>query len=271
MTLDDPIIRASLRRHWSREIEIELFTELDSTSKHLVRRLSLDEPPPDTVLCIAAHQSAGVGRRGKTWYSPVDSITISLLRTFRQPASMLMGLSLVAGIAIAEALEAVVDMPVQLKWPNDIIVGDCKLAGILLEIPTAHVQETRVVTGIGINYRSGPEHRNIDQPFVVLEALASALPERNLLLGDVAGRVLEAYDQFDAQGWPVFAARWQARDYLAGKAVTVHQSTAAGQLPQQGLAMGVDNDGGLQVDQGAGPVTYYSGEVSVRPDWKSAR
>jgi len=269
MNLDQETIESALQEHWAGPCEVQVFEQLDSTNKHLIRHLDKSLSLQTPVLCVAGHQTAGVGRRGKPWHSPVDSITLSLLYGFPKPAAALMGLSLVTGIAVAEGLEDIAAGKVGLKWPNDIIVNDRKLAGILIEVPKASTQQSSVVTGIGINFRHGQEHEQIDQPFVVLESLSEKLPERSELIGQLAGRILTAYALFAEAGWQAFAEQWREYDYLNGQSVRIIRAAggegAENTTDLAGIARGVSSDGGLIVEHDSESQVYYGGEVSVRP------
>lgn len=256
----------------SRECQLDVFEELDSTNKYLVRQLASEPQLELPRLCVAAHQTAGVGRRGRTWHSPVNSITLSLIQRFSKPSSSLMGLSLVAGIAIAELVKEQIGQQrawkVGVKWPNDILVEHRKLGGILIEVPQSSSAECIVITGIGLNLSQGKELLQVDQPYALLETLVDELPDASYQTGQIAGAVLQAYQLFEQSGWPGFAERWAAVDYLRGRSVSVIQ--AGEQVddlkPVTGTALGVAADGGLIVEQGHQQKTYYSGEISVRAE-----
>src|SRR5260221_9055357 len=112
------------------------------------------------LLLAAEQQTAGRGRRGRRWYSaPGNGVTFSLSRTVRRPLRELAGLSLVAGVAVARALRAL-GVRAALKWPNDVVVGEAKLGGILVE---TRGNEREVLAGSGLGTKcpgdAGPERR----------------------------------------------------------------------------------------------------------------
>src|SRR5687767_11362327 len=109
-------------------VEVRLVERCTSTND-----LALKRPFSSPVLIIAEQQTAGRGRRGRRWHSaPGAGVTFSLGRRIRRPARELPGLSLVAGVAVARALHGL-RVSARLKWPNDLVVGDAKLGGILVE------------------------------------------------------------------------------------------------------------------------------------------
>ncbi|MBX2885957.1 MAG: biotin--[acetyl-CoA-carboxylase] ligase [Granulosicoccus sp.] len=272
MTLDAELIRQGIAEMTSTACHIDIFDELDSTNKHLARQLAAEPSLALPRLCVAVHQSAGVGRRGRVWHSPISSITLSLIQRFEKPSSALMGLSLVTGIALAELLKRQVaqdkSAELSVKWPNDILAGDRKLGGILIEVPQTSASNCTVITGIGINLSQGEELLQVDQPYAVLESLLNRLPEQSQLTGNIAGAVLRSYEEFEQSGWQNFADRWAAVDYLHGKAVTVSQTAIGDRAsePVSGIAKGVAIDGGLMVQHAEQQKIWYSGEISVRAD-----
>lgn len=268
MSLNQSALELALQQAWSGEYKLDLFETLGSTNQHLKSGLAVQAEPakpaaahPVNRICVTELQTAGVGRQGRVWHSPLNSITFSLQYAFKLPAADLMGLSLVTGLTVADVLAAHTDQQIELKWPNDLLVAGRKLAGILIELPQIRQSGCTSITGIGINFAAGPEHLKVDQPFVTLESLMTTqLPDKSQLIGTLAGSILANYDTFARQGWQAFAAGWHQRDYLSGKKV----SLSIGDKVLEGTATGVAANGGLIVKQGDLEQIYYSGEVSVR-------
>ena len=130
--------------------QLEVFAEIDSTNSYLM----LEPGPPAGKLRVAAttNQTAGRGRHGKTWESPPNSgLCISVAYTFGSRPENFSALTLATGLASIAALEELGVGAVQLKWPNDLIANDGKLAGILTEVHQNSSGAMTVVTGIGIN------------------------------------------------------------------------------------------------------------------------
>ena len=118
-------------------VDVHAFCTLDSTSAWLSNQRELLDASLQqgrAQLCMTDWQQAGVGRRGNAWQTRPGNITFSLVTRHGVPAQSLMGLSLVTGIAVAEVLSDSLSIEVMLKWPNDVILGDRKLGGLLTEV-----------------------------------------------------------------------------------------------------------------------------------------
>jgi len=246
--------------------------KLPSTNRYLVESVTKSAASGDKAylpcFCVAARQSAGVGRRGTAWHSGAECITFSMLDTMPLAPAELSGLSLVTGVAIAETLQTICSKPLQLKWPNDVLVGGRKLSGILIEVPRFDEQGTSVVTGIGINFSPDEKHQTINRPIITLKEL-SIEPARNsgtdgeklrdTLIGQLAADVYAAHQLFVHQGWAGFRQRYAERDALEGKVVSMQQGTKH----VSGIARGVAADGSLQVEIAGTIHTFSAGEVTL--------
>ncbi len=231
---------------------VEVLPEVDSTNTELMRRARAGQAQP--ILLAAEHQTAGRGRLGRAWASgPGDSLTFSLGLPLA-PADW-SGLSLAVGVAVAEALHP----RVQLKWPNDLWVDGRKLGGILVETASfagGAGAPRYAVVGIGINIvpRAGD---GLSTPPAALgdlwpEATAAATLVR------IAPPLVAALQAFERFGFSAFQARFDARDLLRDRAVTLSDGSS-------GTAHGVSETGALLVHTGAGMQAVSSAEVSVRP------
>lgn len=244
---------------------LETAWSIDSTNSELLRRPT---PERGALVLLAERQSGGRGRRGREWASPLAAhLYLSLARQFGGGLARLGGLSLVAGIAAAEAMQDAGFAGVRLKWPNDLVVADAdgglrKLGGILVEGGGEHAGPVRAVIGLGINVRMpAAVAAQIDQPWCDLATLAITPPDRNALAATVLARLLPALEEFDAVGLGAFSARYAALDALAGQGVSVHGATAT----VQGTALGLAGDGALRVRMDNGEERHFhAGEVSVR-------
>ena len=172
---------------------------------------------------------------------------------------MLDGLSLVLGLAVAEALEKQGVIAVGLKWPNDVFVEGSKLAGILVELQ-GELEEgvIQVVAGIGINVHMS-QAEGVAQAWT---SLARSMPERNWqrnrIAADVIASVLEASEKFARTGFEGFRKQWQARDIFRGKPLT----TGDGKLV--GIGCGVDEQGSYLIDVDGEVKEVRAGEISLR-------
>jgi BirA family biotin operon repressor/biotin-[acetyl-CoA-carboxylase] ligase len=235
--------------------------QIDSTSSELLRRASAD--PRDLLACCAETQSAGRGRRGRTWQSPLGgNLYFSQLKRFDAGMGALTGLSLAVGIAVVAALADCGVTEAGLKWPNDVLARDAKLAGVLIELGGEFLGPCHAVIGIGINLRLAPAAlRAIDQPAIDLATLcAGAPPPRNRLAGRLLARLIDTLDRFAAQGFAAFADDYARLDLLRDRPVRVHDVRGA----FDGIARGVDERGALRVEHAGGIACLDSAEVTLR-------
>lgn len=243
---------------------LEVAWSVDSTNTRL---LACDVPDEGLALALLAErQTGGRGRRGRLWASPLGAhVYLSLARGFAGGLGRLGGLSLVAGIATAEALHAMGARTVRLKWPNDLVVvtddGLRKLGGLLVEGGGEHAGPARAVIGLGINVRMpAAQAALIDQPWCDLATLLGPV-DRNAVAATVLDRLVPALDQFDAEGLAPFLSRYAALDALAGQPVTLIAPSGT----REAVALGLADDGALRVRLSDGQETrVLSGEVSVR-------
>jgi len=239
----------------------EVLPEVDSTNSELMRRARAGDTRP--TLLVAERQTAGRGRRGREWHSaPGDSLTFSLGLPLA-PASW-SGLSLAVGVAVARALHP----DIGLKWPNDLWLQGRKLAGILVETasvvdrPGADPGPDRspvryAVVGVGINIAPRPPGEALATPPAALRELWPDADAGAALLR-VAPPLVSALQAFERLGFPAFHARFDARDLLRDRPVTLSDGTS-------GTAHGVSEAGALLVHTASGMQAVTSAEVSVRP------
>lgn len=224
----------------------------------------LQQPAPaqGARVLLAEQQTAGRGRRGRHWASPLAAnLYLSLDRRFTAGLAGLSGLSLVAGIAVAEALRQHTGLDVRLKWPNDLWLAERKLGGLLVEGGSERDGAARAVMGLGLNMRMPQAFaQHIDQAWADLAGALGYMPSRNALVATLLEHWLPALDTFDAQGFAPFWPRWQALDGLAGRDVQVKTAGADFNARVLGLA----ENGGLRVLTETGEKILHSGEVSVR-------
>lgn len=218
---------------------------------------------PAFTVCAAERQTGGRGRRGKQWHTPQGGVTFSIQMDVPVAIADISGLSLALGAACCRVLRDRLQIDALVKWPNDIYWQHSKLAGILIEIANTHSHHTRVIAGIGINYRRGAEQSKIDQASTDLAVASGAtLPERSSLIGALVAEVYRSTRNFGPSEIAALAASWSQYDALANIGVQV----LAGQASASGTARGIDEQGRLQVETDTGLESFGSGEVSVRAD-----
>jgi BirA family biotin operon repressor/biotin-[acetyl-CoA-carboxylase] ligase len=242
--------------------QVEIHEDIDSTNSHLMREA--EKGTPSGTLCLAEHQSAGRGRRGRTWVSPFGTnLYLSLLWRYPFGPGSLGGLSLAAGTAVAAALKAEGVPDVALKWPNDILWQRRKLAGLLLEVAGEAQGPSLVIVGLGVNTRLDPtQGAAIDQPFVDLESISGqASMSRNRLAARLAERLTAAMETFGAEGLGPFLPEWERFDRHRGEQVDIHM----GDRVYSGIHAGVTAEGALRLDMNGDIRVFQAGEVSLRP------
>lgn len=263
--LDADAILADLPMARQSEVaSLDVAWSLDSTNSELLRRAV---PQVGALVQLAERQTGGRGRRGRSWTSPLAAhIYLSVARSFTGGLARLSGLSLVAGVATAEALQALGFASVQLKWPNDLVVADGtglrKLGGLLVEGGGEHAGPVRAVIGLGLNVRMPPAvASDISQPWIDLAALAPQPPSRNQLVAAVLSHWLPAMAEFDAAGLAPFLRRYARLDALADRDVTL---LAPDGSARDARALGIADDGALRLRIDGREQRVHSGDVSVR-------
>jgi len=215
--------------------------------------------PGGSVLAVEL-QTAGRGRMGRVWHSGLgNTLTFSLLWRFDCGLNALSGLSLATGVAIMRALNRLDAQGVQLKWPNDILTGQGKLGGVLIEAQGDMLGPSAVVIGIGLNCFL-PEHLagRIDQPASALDEVCRDMPTRNQLLAAVLQELAGALRQFAQDGFAAFGDEWER--YHIHQNQPIHLRMADGSVVS-GIARGVSDSGELRLETAQGIRQFNSGET----------
>lgn len=195
------------------------FDEIDSTNEEARRRAAAGEPGP--LWISAARQSRGRGRRGRVWISPPGNLTATLLIRPNRPASECAQLSFAAALAVADMLSARAPRAdITLKWPNDVLAAEKKIAGILLESESG-VDGTAawLAIGIGVNLAAFPE--DTDLPATSLKALGATPPPPNDALLDLADAFAKWYEAWCGAGFAPVREAWLSRAHGLGKRIRV--------------------------------------------------
>jgi BirA family biotin operon repressor/biotin-[acetyl-CoA-carboxylase] ligase len=227
---------------------INVFDEIDSTNSYLMQT---NGPEPGMIsIAATSNQTAGRGRHGKTWQSPPGSgLCLSAAYTFASQPDNLPALTLVLGLGAVGALEELGATDVEIKWPNDLVAQDGKLGGILTEVQQRSSGGVTIVTGIGINVDL---QRKLDfgqetdwaRNVVDLKSICDITPKHEEIAGKVTTHFLQAFVDFEEQGFAAAADRWSRYDWLLGREITI--DTADRQF--SGVGAGVADDGALLVD-----------------------
>ena len=210
--------------------------------------------------CLALAQTAGRGRQERAWIAPPgSSLLASVLVRIRH--GRLGGVSIAAGLALRAAIASTSPCQPRLKWPNDILAGGGKLAGILCEVePAALGEGTAVATGMGVNLRVPSFPTGVDG--VSLHHLADPVPSPSGLLAATLPELAARLEILEASGMDRLRAEWM--DHAAGLGKAVVATSAAGRV--SGVAEGIDDDGALVVRvAGGGAVRILAGDVHLAP------
>ena len=212
---------------------------------------------PAGTLVWARVQSAGRGRQGRAWISPAGNLYASLILRPAVPVAVAAQLGFVAALAVGEACLALApEAAIAFKWPNDVLLGGKKLAGLLLESrSTADGALDWLVLGMGVNLATYPVE--VDYPATSLAATgADAGPEA--MLAALADAFLGWYGRWqDGAGFAAIRAAWLARAQGLGRPIRVRLPAAT----DEGTFAGLDNDGALLLDSAAGLRRIAAGEV----------
>lgn len=265
--LSASVIENEIKSRLSVTVKVSVLDSVGSTNSWLSDKQLGDGPGehqnPDLQVCAAEHQTAGRGRRGKVWHTPLRGITFSLRFTVPVALAEVGGISLLTGAAVCDSLRLWSVEQAMIKWPNDILVDRAKLVGILVEVASHTKASTTLIIGIGVNYQRGAEQRKIDQASIDLFDLCGGFPpDRSVLIGHLAAEVFQRCNSGSVHGNMAELAReWSRYDAFAGTDIEVNPGTSQALT---GLADGVDDTGRLRIKTGSETVMVSSGEVSVR-------
>ncbi len=238
---------------------VEWHDEFDSTNSRAMA-LANEDGIKVPLLIGATRQTAGRGRGQNSWWSADGALTFSVLINpveFNISPQHLPQVALITGLAIAETLEALLPMPVQLKWPNDVYVEGRKICGILTEAPAG--RPNRLVVGIGLNVGNSMQEAPPDirqSAISLVDVLGEAMPTRD----DVLVSLLKHWEQWlrrlgcDDLDFPNV---WQPRCYLHGERVSV----TIGPEIHTGVCLGLDTDGVLLLHTETGVRRILAGTV----------
>jgi BirA family biotin operon repressor/biotin-[acetyl-CoA-carboxylase] ligase len=209
---------------------------------------------------LAERQTAGRGRRGRKWVSPfAENIYYSLVLRIEGGMRQLEGLSLVVGLAVMQALRELGVSGVGLKWPNDVLVGQKKIAGILLELVGDPADVCHVVLGVGINVNMQMTDE-VDQQWTSMRLESGRVFDRNHLVAKL-GEMLQAYlSRHQVDGFSAIQAEWEQNHLWQGRAV----SLIAGVNQIDGEVLGIDSQGALRLKVGGVEKVFSGGELSLR-------
>ncbi len=228
------------------------------TSTNELARAAAERGEPPGLWILAREQRAGRGRQGRSWLSPPGNFYGSLLLRPRRPLGECATLSLVAALAVAEAVEASCAGRVRptLKWPNDVLVAGAKLAGILPEaIAAADGSAAALILGIGVNLAWHPE--DLGRPATSLRALGEPGITPETFLAALEGPLSARLESWEKAGFTALRETWCARAVGLGEPVQL----VLGQQVHTGRLVEVAGDGSVLLETADGRRRFTTGEL----------
>ena len=253
--LDKEKILSKLSNEFKSKVVIEVFDTISSTNDYLLRKEK--NKNKDIKICIAEEQTKGRGRRGKSWISPKFKNIYFSLNSYLKKED-LSGLSIAVALSVSKVLTKI-NVTSLIKWPNDLLVEDKKICGILIE--TAKVGElTKVVIGIGINVNM--EHSElIDQDWTSIKLEKKQSVDRNSIITEMINQLCITLNKFEQEEFDYFLKKFTSLDLLKDKEFTLKDKPN-----ETFIGKGIDNKG-LLIAQNLKDqriVKFSSGEVSLK-------
>jgi len=250
-------IGSALTENLSQQIQLDVFETIDSTNTYL-RNIPHNKK---INVCVAEKQTSGKGRLDRSWFSPFGkNLAMSLRYYFNCDISMLAGISLAVALAVKKTLVNFgLNENTRVKWPNDIICNNKKIAGSLIEVNAESNGTCIAVIGVGINVNM-LTNDNISQPWTSVRTETKQLIDRNQLCAMLITNLVDHIKQFEADGFARFIDQWQQHDYLRDQEISLNNCGET----ICGVAKGVNDRGHLVLQMGDGVVkTFTSGDASL--------
>ena len=253
--LDKEKILSKLSNEFRSKVALEVFDTISSTNDYLLRKEK--NKNKDIKICIAEEQTKGRGRRGKSWISPKFKNIYFSLNSYLKKED-LSGLSIAVALSVSKVLTKINVMSL-IKWPNDLLVGNKKICGILIE--TAKVGElTKVVIGIGINVNMEYSEL-IDQEWTSIKLEKKQSVDRNSIITEMINQLCITLNKFEQEEFDYFINKFTSLDLLKDKKFTLKDKPN-----ETFIGKGIDNKG-LLIAQNLKDqriVKFSSGEVSLK-------
>ncbi|OGT27145.1 MAG: biotin--[acetyl-CoA-carboxylase] ligase [Gammaproteobacteria bacterium RIFCSPHIGHO2_12_FULL_41_25] len=197
--------------------KITVLEKIGSTNDYL--KLHADQQ-----VCLAEMQTQGRGRFNRSWHSPFgQNIYLSMRYAFQKDLSELSGLSLITALAVCRAIESIISIRnLKIKWPNDIVIGSEKIAGILIDVSAESHGYCDAIIGVGINVNmQNAAKKEIKQLWSSLQKITGKYIDRNVLSAAIINTVSDEIARFSKLGLSDFAKEWAEKDDLFGKSVVM--------------------------------------------------
>lgn len=248
----------------SGKFDLKLFDTVDSTNNYLLNQLKRKIPIKGAIPVVAAeYQTSGRGREGSNWKCGFgNGLIFSMCWHFEKGVSDLSGLSLVTGIAILRVLKSYTSQNINIKWPNDILCDNYKLAGILIEIRGDVYGPSYAVIGIGINFNLSESIKSsIDQNVTDLLTISNNIIDRNLIFGELLSELHKVLKDFECHGFAYFKKEWiSCHSYEGCEVDLIFPNGSA----IAGIVDGVTDDGAIYLLTPNGKNSFRAGNISLR-------
>ena len=239
----------------------EIFISEKTASTNEDAKVYLPNQSSELSIHLTEQQEAGKGRNGKKWVSPKGK-NIYLSLGWKSPLkySELDGLSLSVGSVLATVLNKKANNSIKIKWPNDLMVDQKKISGILIETMDIEGQ-VGIVIGIGINvHMSREDGKDIDQSWIALDEASRDINDRNLLVAMLLNELFKLIKIFPKEGFKAFKSEFESLDLLNGKVCKVTSEDTDKVVE----VIGVSDSGELLVKENSEYLSLRYGEVSIR-------
>ncbi|OAB32584.1 bifunctional biotin--[acetyl-CoA-carboxylase] synthetase/biotin operon repressor [Paenibacillus macquariensis subsp. defensor] len=241
---------------------LEIIKSTVSTQEEARQRA--ESGAPEGTVIIAEEQTGGKGRLGRKWFSPYGKgIWMSLVLRPQQPLEYTSQLTLLSGVAVCRAIRKTTGLDVGIKWPNDILMNQRKVCGILLESTVEDKLVRYCIAGIGIsvNVDSAEYPEDLRDIATSLKAESGGIVDRTLLIAAVLEEFETLYQLYAQEGFLPIASLWEALSVTINHEVVFNTTQGL----REGLAVGLDTSGALLVDTGMGNIVpVISGDVKLK-------
>lgn len=239
-------------------IQLEVFESISSTNDYLKSK----DVTSRLDFCLAEYQTKGRGRLGRTWISPFGkNIMLSFSCVFNKDISELSGLSLVIGILVAQALNNFDSkFNAMLKWPNDLLLNNVKVGGILVDLLAEANGSCKAVVGLGLNVNMRDEKlEGVERTWTSLDQFTHQTLDRNLIVAQIINSLAEGLEGFTKSGLKPYMQIWDTFDMLKDRTIALE---SAG-LRVEGVGKGITKEGHLLVLAFGDMKSFSSGEATL--------
>jgi BirA family biotin operon repressor/biotin-[acetyl-CoA-carboxylase] ligase len=233
------------------EVEISVYDTIDSTNIQAKRMLESGNKA--SLLIVSDEQTQGRGRQGKSFFSPSGGLYLSVVIHPDGQSDNIVMITTIAAIAVSRAIEKLTDIKTEIKWVNDVYVNGKKVCGILSQAVTLNGNLSGIIIGIGVNTSDCDFPEELAQTADSLNVHI----DRNLLASEIAKNIFILTDNLNDKS---YMNEYREKSNVIGKNITYYKNN----VPHSARAVGIDDNGGLVVEENNKKITLTSGEITVR-------